>query len=167
MKLTNIRINPKTVAYSTMNVVDDATDKAHHQTEELPLPALQETLANLSSVCCKWMDCPNSWNDGIKPLGISISYTAAGTRSVSIVFDRPFEMMGEGTLRNVTPTVRIDKAADGEDKKPVATKAHVKLIEEFIAAAEDYANGKRAQGTLDQYAKAQAQPKDDGGEPLL
>ena len=114
-----------------------------------PNPNLIKALQGLSNVVCKWMMATQkSWGPKLTIRGLSVEVTEAGTRSVSIHYALACEMQGGGSINYSTPLVRIDKAEDGEDDKPIATPEHRGLIENALRAIKDYDGGSWQPGTM-------------------
>ncbi|MFB1500794.1 hypothetical protein [Thiocapsa sp. N5-Cardenillas] len=84
---------------------------------------------------------------GIFPVGIAVSYTKRGTRSVSVRYLRTLPRTNRNYLAS-TPLLQLDEPADDEEGKPEVTTAEGNLIIAMITEARMYAEGERQQTLL-------------------
>ncbi len=143
MKLTKFVRGAKRIDYILVGDENEGeppkrSEEQHHP----PNAALDAALSGLKPVVCKWMDTTlKSWESILAVNAIHVGRTTAGTRSVALGFTLRLPMQGGDSKGFTTPYVRIDKAEDGEDDKPIATPAHVGLIESALRACDDYIGG--------------------------
>lgn len=169
MNLKSIKVNKKSIVFqASYNKASDEGENSINSTEErtvtcpeAPLPEFTKAVNNLVAPAMTFLELPDDYKNGVTIVGFSIATTKKGTRSVSIIFDKHLDVIGT-TTRLVTPFVRIDKAVDGEQEKPVCAAPAKKKIAAAIAAAEAYAGGDRSQQLLD--FKEEEEPEEEEDE---
>lgn len=160
--LTGCRVTPKAIIISAIYNKEkpkqkgkpdeaggvNAQEEHTSRCPEEPLPEFGKALAKLAKPAMTFLELPAEWEKGVTVTGFAIKTTKAGTRSVSIEFDKHLELVG-GAVKMKTPFIRIDKPQPGEQDKPQATTSAKTLIGKAITCAVDYANGQRSQQLLD------------------
>lgn len=164
MQLKKLTRNKKTIVFSAKFQLDGGKteDRGNVKCPEAPKPELDEALQNLRPVISDWMDTTPAWSQEADVTGFTLTRTDQGTKSMTIRFSRGFSNMADGaTMKYQTPVVRIDEPADGEEAKPLASRAHRKLVAEALKQAEEYVGGERLQMTLDEQLRVEEEPKED------
>ena len=134
-------------------ITTQGVEKLDVTSHEAPLPAFDKALQALKDVVANVLETGQEWKKNMTIVSVSVSHTKAGTRSVSIAFQKEIDAT-ESAHPMDTPMFQIDDGADGEDgQRRQCSKKHAELVADFLDKAEAYANGKRAQQML---------PLDDG-----
>jgi hypothetical protein len=128
-------------------------EKLDVTSHEAPLKSFDKAMQALKDVVANILETGQEWKKGVVITSVSISHTKAGTRSVSISFQKEISAT-EGDHPMDTPMFQIDDAEEGEDgQRRQCSKKHAEQVAEFLDEAESYVKGKRQQQLL---------PLDDG-----
>lgn len=115
---------------------------------EAPLPSFDAALTALGPVVAKAMGCDPAWGqEGIEIVGLALSYTENGIRTVEINFAKM--LLGGTKLHPLkTPAFQIDDGKTAEDGKRQCTPKHADLVIDAIKEAQRYVLGERSQELL-------------------
>lgn len=127
---------------------------------DAPLPSFDEALQGLAVVVVGIMKLPKSFQKKIKVKWMSVGYTKADTRSVTIGFDITWDHLDEGKEQALsTLPFRIEEAESG---RAHTTSAETQLVLTMLGEVDRYVNGERQQFQLGLGPESEARTKEAG-----
>lgn len=147
MRLKKITVTPNHVYYEGDIKRDNGSSRKIEETaKEAPLKEFTEALCALKQVVQTMHALPPGWLENVKILGVTISYTAKGTRSVFIDWEKPLVGLVD-MFRPKKLLVPIDRPMDGDEgayQPPLPDKFN-QMVATFLTYADKYVNGDRQQ----------------------
>lgn len=157
--------DPKAPGKTETKVVSSSreyTEKSH----EAPLPAFDEALQKLSGLVCNVLETGADWKKGIAIVGIALTYTETGVRSVVVSFTKAISATEGGIHPMKTPAIQIDDGKKTADGRRQCAKGHAEDVVDFIKQAQRYSDGERSQQLLDFEDEGEEDGDDDKIEHL-
>jgi len=129
---------------------------------EAPLQSFDDAMQKLAPIAGNWLEAGSDYGENAAVRSVTLSYTKNGTRSATIGFRKPLDIV-DGSLLMVTPCVQVDEPQGSEETPRQCAKKQAEAIYKMIAEAERYLAGERQQMILP-LAAAKSEPEE--GEQL-
>lgn len=158
MQLKKFHIQAKKVVYLYDHATTQGDEEGGKKSPFKPLQSCIDSVHKLRDVVISVMELPLHYagiedNDGVIEAptlvvtGFNVSHTAAGTRSIEIVFRKSFRC---GKVKSyTTPMVQIDDPADGEAEERALAAGEQATCNHAIEQAIAYIGGSRQESRLD------------------
>lgn len=156
MQITKIKIKDDKVEihYSVKRSVEDAsgamikhTDEYVFKSTEKPAPEFKAILQDLAEDVCNILELDDNYITGIEVTGVSFSYTSD---VMGAVITAKKTLVNTYSPFNLNTPFKPSKDYNGNDdaNTNLLDTTTVTKLENLLAEAEDYINGKRAQEGL-------------------